>query len=381
MSSPPRTTLLPPLDDHHTAKLVQHIERAGGLANTTLKQLCDDHPDDLGGPGSDLRRQCQKKHDKFKNKWTAVKYLAFVKNHKISPSIATERAAFLETQAMAEKEEDNEGTTNDGTTNDGTSFTNEGSGDAEDLADDFANLHVEEEEELTTPPRILRNTPTRGSASRGSASRGSASRGNRTPPPAAVPPLLPRSGNGTKNNPFVIVYDISFPERHFPFIIKYQQSITCDGFEHQCFDIEKTGDPLDMDAWEASLPFPPICGFEKRIVDVKGPSIPFQFRHQDETLTDTEHKAFLLDLQDQPSRNSLYWRIVFPVNFLLNNDIFSKGRKVFADHKPLTIKKNHDENDYEKDFHAVLLHWRIAIDGGTRPTATQTKTDKKNFFK
>jgi hypothetical protein len=281
-----------------------------------------------------------------------------LKANKISASEASEKAAFLET--MAEQNEDTNGdtTNDDGTTNGGDT----GEESVVNLIGDLENLSV------STPPRIVR-TPTRLPSSGRSGT-------HRTLPPA----LAVSRGNGTKNNPFVLVYDISYPERSFPFIIKYQPSIVHENYEHQCFDIEMIVEALDMDDWEATIPITPVPGLEKRIVDMKGPSVPFFFRHQDDDDTDTEHKTLMQALEEDPSRKHLYWRIIFPANSLLNNDIFSKGRRLFEEHQPLTIKKN--ENAYDKDFHAALLHWRIALEGGTRQMISQAnKSKKKDFFK
>jgi len=91
-NKPPATPALKPND---FKALLRHLEEAGGVA-VDLKALCDEHEDDLGAPGSDLRRAVQKQHDKCKNKWSAVKYLQTLKDNHIVPSETTERNAFVE---------------------------------------------------------------------------------------------------------------------------------------------------------------------------------------------------------------------------------------------------------------------------------------------
>jgi len=370
-ATPPRSTL-PPLDDHHYKKLLKHIEAAGGITVVSLKELCDNHPVDLGEAGSDLRRQVQRKHDKLKNKWTAARYLEALKANNISASDASEKAAFLEKMAGTE---DTNGNTEE-----------ESSADHVDhLSDGMENLHVDDETEPPmTPPRVVR-TPTRvpGSAGRLPSSpppSRSASRAaiHRSPPPAHRTP--PAQGDGTQNNPFVLVYDFSYPERCcYPFIVKYQPKILHDNYEYQCFDIEKVVDALDMDVWEATIPAAAPAGYHQCVVDLKGPSVPYFRWHQKEEEIDSEHKALLQDLEDDPTRKHLYWRIVFPNECPLNNNIFSTGRRVTKKIEPLAVKKN--DNEFDKDFFVLLFTWRIAIDGGARQLIAEVKTDKSNIFK
>jgi hypothetical protein len=293
--------------------------------------------------------------------------LAALKHFRITPCEATEQAAFLESMATENKDTNVDAPTN----GDGT----------ENLADDFVATTLEgNEEEVTeeedfspTPSRILRTPPR--SAGRSSAN-------GRSPANPTPPRTLPvRAGDGTKKNPFVLMHDMSHPERNHPFTIKFQPSVVHEGFEHKCLDIEQTVDPLDMDEWEATVPFPAVQGLAKRVVDVKGPSLSFQFRNQDEEETDTEHLALLRELEITPSRKHLHWRIIFPANLLINNDILSKGRFLKKGHLPLSIKKNHPLNECDKDFHVTLLRWRIAVEGGSREMGTQEKVDKRSFFK
>jgi len=231
-----------------------------------------------------------------------------------------------------------------------------------------------------TPPRIVRTssgrTPLPSSA------------GRRTPPPAVAIANSVGKGNGTKDNPFTLVYDQEYPECSFPFIIKFQPSIVVNddkdseegkSYEHKCFDIEKVEQVLDSDDWEATIPNQ-IHTLGKRVVDIKGPSTSFFLRYQEDN-DDKEHSALLQAIEQDESRKWLYWRIIFPSKTLLNNDILSKGRRLFKDHKPITIKKNHEKNEYEKDFHAMLLHWRIALEGGRPIKMHSKKNKKKDFFK
>ena len=71
---------------HLEKQLLQEIEEAGGLFAVSLKDICDEKPDDYGRPASPRRAQIQDRVQYLKTRLQAPEYLAWLEHLGVTPS-------------------------------------------------------------------------------------------------------------------------------------------------------------------------------------------------------------------------------------------------------------------------------------------------------
>ena len=115
--------------------------------------------------------------------------------------------------------------------------------------------------------------------------------------------------------------------------------------------------------------------FFGRCTLLKGPSRVFWHRKNElfeeiaqsflDAATESAFQRDTLQVQRDETRQHAYRLFVFPVDTLLDNNIFSgASNQVKVDQIPLKLAANHTENKFSKQMNEFGLMWTIGVKGG-----------------
>ena len=184
---------------------------------------------------------------------------------------------------------------------------------------------------------------------------------------------------GTKSNPYITFVDAKFPERYggmYGFEVSFVSDIQHNNFKRQGYKIRANITPMDYKAFKMTIPsedkFPHFFG---RCTLLKGPSRVFWHRKNElfeeiaqrflDAATESAFQRDTLQVQRDETRQHAYRLFVFPVDTLLDNNIFSgASNQVKVDQIPLKLAANHTENKFSKQMNEFGLMWTIGVKGG-----------------
>jgi hypothetical protein len=387
---------------YHTKQLLQDLERSGiPRQEFDLLGLCNTAEQIYGFPGSDLRRQVQKRfcHIKKKSVYNYVKYL---ESFQVLPGRATrEELTMKNVSSMTPpsfKKDDDYNYRDD--------EEEEESGESEEEEE-------EREEALSyeTPPpaRKTNSSPYKqklaSSSSRHSKTRsknkqqqqqhvfGAASslRSSLAGSTSSAPFSWSSYQNGTQKNPWIIMVDIEYPERNREFDIQFVENMKRGKYERNGFHIRVTVAALDFKKYSATLPpqsqYP--AEYKKRIIIVKGPSHNAWYKNYklyhaagnkvNCTSTAKSHKQTTLKIGKDLERQEVYWLLVFPSCIQLANQVFSDDEFVVPIGKNALINLA-AENISKQDLRQLTLFWKIAVEGGEQVDTDDEGSDAEKIF-
>jgi hypothetical protein len=386
-----------PLPPYLIKNLLEDIENcAQSLQHINFISICNQNPRIYGSPASIKRRKFQKKFGKLKEK-SPDSYQRYLSHYHVRPGSQTNIRLFQLAEQQAEQQAQVNGSRTGIQLTPPTGQRVQENASEED-EDDYSNMLSDDDDDemladsfkkhvtiLTSPTRNnpLSTPPRRGAVAPSSPPRYSIAGASSTP-------SAPSSASGTKENPYIIRVNTTYPERNQDFSISWVPSMIKDSFSYSGFHIRRSVPVLDYDRWEAALPkegeYPAHLDF--RLVLIKGPSQNVWFRDSDQYhaslqcfATKNVHKATGIAIEKDESRHHSYWLLEFPKGVVLDNKIFSEDPyDVKASWNRLTSSAK--QNPTKLDLRGMVLMWQIAEIGGQRITKKGTdKPDAESLFK
>ena len=169
---------------------------------------------------------------------------------------------------------------------------------------------------------------------------------------------------GTESNPIVVFADLENSEQNFPFDIIHVPRIEHGGWAREGIDIRMAVGVGDAECWEAwmddSLPH-----HQDNVIMVRGRSRSSDYDaldsyHRGDNGSDASavHHRQLEDIKRNPSRQTLYWRIITPNSMPLDNVILSGDSKKILK-KEKGVKRTLGENQ-DIVVLSYFVNWVIA---------------------
>ena len=215
--------------------------------------------------------------------------------------------------------------------------------------------------------------------------------------------------HGTKEYPIIIQVNSDYPERNFPFCISKIDKKEVDNYifdayhvsaqlkqfisksiPYQCFfQIRRSVEVPDWNMHDLFIPdprewphFAPLLG---RVLMASSPTLPYSQRSHDFyhrqgkvdcALAKRAHEKLESDMKKDMDRQTMYFLLVFPVDTVLDNSIFSANNfKVQRFINSTKLMKNDStfENGYGKNIHLMNVWWQIAYGNRERVRASPSK--------
>ena len=189
--------------------------------------------------------------------------------------------------------------------------------------------------------------------------------------------------NGTKEHPLWVDVDPDHPELHAGMIVLQVKKMVLENYQRDGWFFSKVATGFDFNSTVVTLlggattrPVP--AGYENRIVELKVPALPGYYADDKEFLdtvaevnTKTEVKKFLNQIKKDPSRQYIYYWLVFPPGVSLT----AADSKVMTDLHFLKCRMEDDEGN-EEEMEAVNIRFQIAESGGIE---VEELVEKKSF--
>lgn len=251
--------------------------------------------------------------------------------------------------------------------------------------EEAANLFMTPTMKMASPPAFMSPAGSVSGDGRGqhvfgiTSSLGGGAFGATPTPQAFVPLSWWTNQRGTLKNPWIIQVNTQWPEANRGFDIQFVEGMEEDDYSRNAFHVRHSVAPHDHKEWQAIIPHPqaydPTGKFDKRLILMKVPSRDGWQKKASKyhgpknkvncPATKKAHSASEIEINKVDERQWAYHLLCFPPEVELDNQIFSNDEATVPKAmNPMMCPSA--ENDFGKDFRAVVLFWRIAVKGGTK---------------
>jgi hypothetical protein len=373
------------LTSDHKKQLINDIEANGGLKLDNFLRICNTDPSHYGLRGSDKRRAFQTYLRNLNRQAIQFYWKNSILQNDVTPSAQTSTAYKDYINKMSFLTDDDE-----------TSLQSE-----EEEEDDQSTVVIPFKRMPVSSPapvpkhRLPKHQPLKSPAAPKSAARFhspsakfSAGKAKLTSPNAAdglgnlVQSLeslhfhgtsIPY-GNGSASRPIYIVVDFTQPERNDLFLVHHFPAMRCNGFTRNVVEIGRdvfVGDLQGDLRWQACVPTVVPAEFQSRVIDVKGPSVPYPNRNPTRfnqrcglncQASETARHQAIMEILDDPERKFIHYRFVFPweIDHRIFNDHLDMDNDVHMHTAGIRIGANDAENTWtDVPLSFAVVNWRV----------------------
>jgi hypothetical protein len=185
----------------------------------------------------------------------------------------------------------------------------------------------------------------------------------------------------SKSNPIVIEVNLKFPEANFPFEVSYLPHIEHNGYARDAVEIRTDVGVGDQPNWTAQMDDsnPMLKG---RAILIQGRSrssvldaIESYHRKDSNSASSAAHRTIIEEIEMDPSRQALYWRLIMPKGVTLDNVLFS------GDSREISMKETGVKYAVQGlDIMGMICSWTIAREGAGRKIAAVQKSSLQDLF-